>query len=337
MVSSSVSMKNVLLKAENVSFSFSEGNKVLHAVSFGVKKGEALGIAGRTGSGKTTLLKCCYGLFDIEEGAISFDGEKVRGPSLELIPGHPKMKLIAQQPQLEEQISIAENVLRKLLFYQKDFRAEKAQSLMEITGLDGMKDRLPRELSGGQRQLLGIACALAEEPDILLLDEPFSNLDQVTKESTLAIIQELKAQLGFALIFVSHDSSDLLGIVDHIIVLKEGRVVEEGSPEKLFNKPGNAYTAELLGPVNWLTSAMADSLGNSDWKHKGIRPWHFIWSEKEGIPVKVISSSFHGNYYSVWTKTKSGKRLRIDLKKALKPGKTGFLRLRKENLLLNVK
>lgn len=282
-----------MLRIESLSFAYgTSAFSVLQKVSFSMRKGEVLGLAGKSGSGKSTLLRLIRGELDPLSGEVIYKGEKVRGPSLELIPGHPKMRMIAQQFKLMPDHTVRENVLHQLLAFRSDFKKEKTDQLLDLTGLTAHQHRKPHELSGGQQQLLAICRALAEEPELLLLDEPFAHLDANTKNEIHAYLLNLLKILDFSMIVVSHDAHDLLEISDRILVMKDGELIQSGSPESVFFHPETAYTAGLFGTYNEMVL---------DKKRIFIRPGQIklVSSSKAKFTGKLKEIRFFGEYYEL--------------------------------------
>lgn len=276
-----------MLTVKNISYSYpSEKKTALSRISFTLNKGTVLGIAGTSGSGKSTLLKAIYGLIDLPEGEIYFNKQKVSGPSKNLIPGHQQMRLSGQFHSLQNSLPVIEQIKYKLLNYEKSFREKKAKQLLSLVGLEKYGMKLPKELSGGQQQMIHLCCALAEEPELLLLDEPFNNLDQSSKGNLKKYLTELKRS-GMSIIVVSHDSMDLLSLSDNILILKDGKKIQTDIPEKIYFQPGNEYTAALFGEYNKVKSNF-------------IRPSKVLLTrvKKTGFTEgKITSAQFRGRYY----------------------------------------
>lgn len=284
-----------MLHLQSISFSYPDQQLALNRISLRLNKQTILGIAGSSGSGKSTLLNAIYGLIDVSSGNIWFKKEKVTGPASNLVPGHKQMRLAGQFHKLQSSISILDQIKYKLINYKNDFREKKAMELLAMVGLENKKNHLPKQLSGGQQQLVNLCCALAEEPELLLLDEPFNNLDPSSKKSLKKYLLALKKENGMSIILVSHDSTDLLSISDEILVLKEGKKIQQDKPEKIFFDPKNEYVAGLFGEFNKI------KLKN---KIKFIRP-SLIQIKSKKFPnsteVKIVFTEFQGslNYYTV--------------------------------------
>lgn len=293
----------------------------VRGISFGLQSHGIYGIAGQTGSGKSTLLSAIAGKTDVTGGALLFEGEKIEGPSKRLLPDTEKIKLVAQHPDLWYDLPVIENISRRLIAYQADFRKKKAAYLLRKAGLWHLRDQQTHLLSGGQKQLLGIISAIAEEPRLLLLDEPFSNLDHTTKQEMLDHLHEIIKALSVTTIFVSHDPLDLLGFCDHIFIFRQGKLVESGSPESLFFHPEQDYTAALFGPFSIIKSGR---------RRKMIRPSKLVVSPGGSISGKVMACIFRGDYYECKLQLSDGTEIYFyDYNQSYPIGKSLRLSIRK--------
>ncbi len=315
-----------MLSVKRLSFQYpGHAEAVLRKLSFELNAGTVTGVAGHSGSGKSTLLRLLYGTYDPAQGEMLFEGQRVEGPADKLVTGHPAMKLVAQVPDPEEAISIFENLTRKLLSYRKSYRHEKAEALLHAFGLYAFRNRKPGEISGGQRQLLAIAAALAEEPRLLLLDEPFNQLDRASKENALHYIRTLVDTTQMAVLWVSHEGTDLLGYCDSLFIMEKGKIRVKGSPRELYYAPSSAYEAGLLGVF-------------SEISHRGetrfLRPCQLEVTEKSArsLSVTVSHSVFRGEYTEVHAL--SGKAEKIIFQaagKSYRKGETVWLRIKRKS------
>ncbi len=230
--------------------------QALQHVSFDVYPGQTLAIVGESGSGKSTTLRIALGLEQATEGRVIFDGRDVTKLSWsEFRPLRQRMQLVQQNPfaALDPRMTIFESVIEPLVSFGRLRGREleqAARKLMERVHLPvAFLDRLPRELSGGQRQRVAIARALSLQPELLLLDEPVSALDVSVQAQILDLLGELQAELGLAYLLVSHDLAVVASVAHHVLVLRDGKVVEQGATDEVFNSPQAAYTQELLAAV----------------------------------------------------------------------------------------
>jgi iron(III) transport system ATP-binding protein len=220
-----------------------------------------MALVGASGSGKSTLLSLLAGLLDTDGGEVLFDDERVLGPSEKLIPGHPAIRLVHQEYQLMPNVSIRENIRYALRFFEKTYRDFRTDELIQLCRLGAVQDRLPRQVSGGEKQRTAIARAIADKPAILLLDEPFSHLDLPNRLLVREMLFDLVQQEKTACLFVTHDASDALSIADTLGILQDGNLIQLDEPKTVYREPVTAYAASLTGLVNVLTAEEVAALG----------------------------------------------------------------------------
>jgi len=227
-----------------------DSHVALHDFSLELARGEFLSIVGESGSGKSTLLRLISGLMIQSGGEVRLEEKLIENPAQKLVPGYDEIKLIHQDYQLFPNSTVEENISRPLLQYDAKYRAQRVSRLMSQLGLENYKDRLPRQLSGGQQQKVAIAQALAVEPEVLLLDEPFSHLDAIQKRKLIFELKELLQEMGTTVIFVTHDLDDALRLTDSLLILQKGKVVQKGNSKDLCEHPKSRYVARLFSPIN---------------------------------------------------------------------------------------
>lgn len=272
-------------------------NFAVSDLHFEMRKGQNIGIAGATGSGKSTLLKLIAGLEDADTGSILFEQQKVKGPAYRLIPGQPGIAYLSQHYELRNHYRMEE-----LLSYANTLPQEEAQALFGICRIDHLLQRKTNQLSGGEKQRIALARLLLTAPRLLLLDEPFSNLDLIHKTILKKVLDDLAAK-GLSCIIASHDPLDLLSWADTLLILKEGKLVQQGSPQELYTRPRTVYTGALLGKHNLLPAPIA-ALWNitvPTGKHLFLRPEQFKATVTKGKGVKTVVEkvSFWGSYDEV--------------------------------------
>lgn len=233
----------------------------ISAISFSIKSGDIVAIIGESGSGKSTLLKCIYGLLKPDSGEVFFNGAKVKGPDEQLIPGHPEMKMVTQDFSLNIYAKVYDNIASMLS--NTDIAAKKSKTLemMERLHITKLKDKKVIELSGGEQQRVAIAKALISNTKVLLLDEPFSQVDSLLKSQLRADIKRLAKETGLTIILVSHDPTDGLFLADQLLILKDGELLQNDTPENTYQHPSTIYTARILGNAVVLSRADAKELG----------------------------------------------------------------------------
>ena len=258
---------NLMLSIKNIDAAYGT-SKVLHDVSIDIPKGKTVAIVGESGSGKSTTARVVTGLLPQLKGDILFDGKKLP-PKLENRTKEQlrRIQIIFQMPDtaMNPRQTVDEIIGRPLEFYHgikgKD-REKKVIELLRMIELDeSFLDRLPSELSGGQKQRICIARALAANPDLIICDEVTSALDQIVQEGILKLLQKLQKDLGVTYIFITHDIATVKAISDEIVVMYQGKVVEQGLKSKILNPPYPDYTELLLSSVpemdpDWLTNLL---------------------------------------------------------------------------------
>jgi molybdate transport system ATP-binding protein len=222
------------------------------AVEFGLASGELLALVGPSGSGKTTVLRTIAGLARPQSGRITCHGECWfdAGAEVWLTPQQRRVGLVFQDYALFPHLTAVENIALALGHCPATARTAKARALLDLVHLHGLEDRRPDELSGGQRQRVALARALAREPKALLLDEPFSAVDQMTRERLKIELVALRASLRMPIVLVTHDLDEALALADRICVLYRGRSLQTGKPEDLRLRPRSPTVARLVGQTN---------------------------------------------------------------------------------------
>lgn len=269
---------------------------VLSDISFEQQKFEKLVIAGETGSGKSTLLKIIAGLVQPDSGTVWFEGEAVRGPKDSLVPGHPGIAYLSQHFDLQKFLRV-----EQILEYANHLSEKDAANIFSICRIDHLLQRKTDELSGGEKQRIAIARLLISKPTLLLLDEPFTNLDMVLKNILKKVIDDIGRKLKITCIMVSHDPADTLAWADEIMVLKDGKIIQHGTPKQIYRAPVNEYVAGLFGNYQILNTREQNLLEiKSDSKNLIIRPEDFrIRQRKEKNRFRVEAVHFLGNLFEL--------------------------------------
>jgi ABC-type Fe3+/spermidine/putrescine transport system ATPase subunit len=285
-----------LVEVSKVSF-IERGVTVLQTLSFSQLQGRKMALAGESGAGKSTLLQIIAGLVQPSTGEVHIAGSKVRGPAVALVPGHPGVAYLSQRSDLPKFLRVAQ-----VLHYASKRSANEAQAIYTLCRIDHLLNRRTDELSGGEQQRVALARLLLGEPRLLLLDEPFSNLDRVHKRIMQDIIEQLGQQLGITCLLVSHDAADTLSWADEIMVLQQGRVVQRGTPEEIYYRPTNEYTASLFGDYNVVRGAEAQQLA-PEIRLPGllmVRPEQLqLAAAGHGLLGTVRAVRFFGSFYEV--------------------------------------
>ncbi|RJE70624.1 ABC transporter ATP-binding protein [Reichenbachiella sp. MSK19-1] len=281
---------SALVQIQHVNKSFKD-HQVLHDIHFEVTEGEIICILGESGSGKSTLLRIIGGLEDADQGNVTVDDETITGPANNLVPGYDFINFVTQHFKLEQFRTVRDNIYSVISYYAQSDADDRIHELLELCKLSEKAEAYPRELSGGQQQRVAIAMALADEPFLLLMDEPFSNLDVNMKTQIRGEIVEILRKAEVTVIFVSHDPVDAMAIADRVIILEDGHIAQIDTPQKIYQGPTSPYAAKFLGPINYL---------QVDGKPTGVRPEQ-IRIHKEGEHEgKVTKCIFMGMHYHVW-------------------------------------
>ena len=281
-----------MLQVQNISFSYKD-KPTLKSISISLEKGKTLAIIGESGCGKSTLLKLIYGLYDLNEGNIFWNENKVLGPKYNLIPGMDFMKYLAQDFDLMPFITVAENVGKYLSNIYKEKKNDRISELLEIVEMTEFANTKAQFLSGGQMQRVAIARVLALEPEVLLLDEPFSHIDNFRKNSLRRKLFSYLKEKQITTIIATHDSTDVLSYADEVIVMKDGEIIEKGSPKSIYNIPKNSYVASLFDDVNEITI---------NGKKELFFPHQLQIVPKSDLKVTVLNCYFRGSHYLVEAK-----------------------------------
>lgn len=286
----------MLLEINNLFFSHTKENKLFHNFNLKVEEGKIIALAGESGCGKSTLLNLIYGLLEWEKGEIIFNGKPILGPKKNLVPGEDFMKLVAQNYDLMPYSTVADNVGKFISNINLDEKKERVDELLDVVGLLDYRDTLPKYLSGGQQQRVSIARALSVMPKLLLLDEPFSNIDFSRKLELRERLFNYVKEKKISLIISTHEIQEVMPWLDQLIVLQEGRLIQNDNAESTYKEPYNQYVAQLFGEVNVFSD---EEKLNFQLSKNFYYPNEIILSEM-GEEAEVLESRFAGSYY--WNK-----------------------------------
>lgn len=286
-----------MLAVKNISFGYTE-TTILHNINFTIKTGQNIAVIGESGCGKSTLLKVIYGLYDLDAGEITYKGSAVTGPKYNLVPGMPYMKYLAQDFDLMPYTTVAENVGSFLSNIYMEEKQQRIAELLQIVEMEAFANTKVKFLSGGQQQRVALAKVLALEPEVLLLDEPFSHIDNFRKNALRRnLFAYLKAK-NVTVIVATHDSTDALSFADETIVIKNGTMLDKAPSKKIYFSPGDKYTASLFGEVNEIKLELLTLTQNPD-ETVLIYPHQLVVAEGGPLNVVVKQCYFKGNRYLV--------------------------------------
>ena len=308
-------------------------NIVIEIGELEIIKREKIVIVGETGSGKTTFLKLLGGLDYLDEGSIFINDVKLKGSNETLIPGHPSIAYLSQYFELFNNYYVDE-----ILSYKNEFSIEESVELFEICKIDHLLKRKSNELSGGEKQRVALARQLLLKPNLLLLDEPFSNLDNIHKSLLKEVLENIYEKLALTIVLVTHDVKDALSWADRIFVLKQGKIVQSGTPFQIYHEPINEYCAGLLGDYDTLNHienmAMNIVALEKHNKHKKlfVRPEYFKINNTNNPAVYGVIERilFYGNYNLLFVNI-NGHQLKVQsFDTSLEIGEKIMLSLNKE-------
>lgn len=266
---------------------------ILENIDFEIEKGTQLSLIGESGCGKSSLLKIIYGLLDCDNGTLFWNDIQILGPKFHLVPGMSFMKYLAQDFDLMPFITVGENVGKFLSnFYPKE-KQNRIDELLDLVEMTEFKHVKAKFLSGGQMQRVALARVLAQEPEVLLLDEPFSHIDNFRKNDLRRKIFTYLKEKQITTIVASHDINDVLSFSDEVIVLKDKTILEKAVPKELYFHPKHKYTAALFGEINEI---------EIDGKLQLIYPNQLQMVEKSNLKVEIVKSYFKGKSYLIEAK-----------------------------------
>ncbi|WP_461108983.1 ABC transporter ATP-binding protein [Spirosoma koreense] len=290
-----------MLSASKVSKSYTDVAAVRN-VSLTLESGRIMALVGASGSGKSTLLHLLAGLADADAGEIRLNNKRLPGPSEVLVPGHDDIRLVHQEYQLMPNVSVRENIAYALRFFEKAYREFRVDELLKLCRLTHVQDRIPRQVSGGEKQRTAIARAIADKPAVLLLDEPFSHLDLPNRLIVRDLLFDLVRHEQTSCLFVTHDATDALSIADTLGILCDGKLIQEGNPVEVYRYPRTAYAARMTGPVNLFKAKQLAVFGLADAYQPDellcLRPEQIQWSDT-GISGVVRAVYFKGSHYEI--------------------------------------
>src|SRR5687767_15855624 len=236
----------MLLEVENLRHAYGE-QEVVRGVSFSVARGAIGCLLGPSGCGKTTVLRCIAGFESLQEGEIRLAGRVVSGGDVMLPPEKRRIGMVFQDYALFPHLSVAGNIAFGLHAAGAQERGARVQELAKLVGLAAALEKFPHEISGGQQQRVALARALAPRPELLLLDEPFSNLDVDLRERLSHEVREIIKASGATAVLVTHDQQEAFAMADEIGILHEGRIQQWDNPYNLYHRPTNRFVADFVG------------------------------------------------------------------------------------------
>jgi iron(III) transport system ATP-binding protein len=302
-----------MLQVKNISFRYKKKN-ILQAISFHVKQGEHVSIIGESGSGKSTLLKLLYGTYDLKEGDIFWKDSQILGPKFNLIIGPDFMKYVSQEFDLMPFTSVSENIGAFLSNFYPEEKQERTLELLKVVELEDYANTKVKELSGGQKQRVALARAIAKQPEIILLDEPFSHIDNFKKQSLRRSLFKYLKEKNITCIVATHDKDDVLSFSDQVIVLHDAKIMANNSPQYLYKHPKDKLIASFFGEFNEINGDLvyANQLKMVD--------FDYAQPPKKSDLIATVKQSYYKGYYYLIEADIDGKVVFFEYDKALKKG-----------------
>jgi ABC-type sulfate/molybdate transport systems ATPase subunit len=286
-----------MLIVYQVSFNYAEQN-ILKLINFELQPFQNLAIIGESGCGKSTLLKLIYGLLDPKKGTIFWNNQKITGPKYNLVPGMEFIKYLAQDFDLMPYISVAENIGKHLSNFYPEEKKTRIIELLKVIDMEDFYDTPTKNLSGGQKQRVALAQVLALQPQLLLLDEPFSHIDNFRKHKLRRNLFHYLAKRKITCILATHDSNDVLSFAHKTMIMKNGFITRLENTNKTYLEPNNIYEASLFGDVNYIDSKYFKTSNFNNLYY----PHQLKVVEKSLLKVEIINHYFMGKHFLIESK-----------------------------------
>jgi len=300
-----------------------EGQSVLHDLSFVLAKGEIAALLGPSGCGKSTLLRAIAGFEEAQQGSIILNGSTLSSAHKKIAPEKRRIGMVFQDYALFPHLTVEQNILYGLNKDQAKTNASRAEELLALVDLGGFGHRFPHELSGGQQQRVALARALAPEPEVILLDEPFSNLDADLRTRLGLQVRTILKKLNISAILVTHDQNEAFAMADNIGVINQGKIEQWGTPYDLYHEPSSRFVAQFIGRGSFLKGVsetpeqfeteFGKIEGNRSYKWKAgtpvdilIRPDDVLFTDSSPITAKVATKTFAGTVTHYMLELSSG-------------------------------
>ncbi|WP_434037170.1 ABC transporter ATP-binding protein [Formosa sp. 4Alg 33] len=285
-----------MLKVQDISFGY-DTKTILHNISFSVERGQHVSIIGESGSGKSTLIKLLYGTYDLPEGEIFWNDKPILGPKFNLVIGYDFMKYVAQEFDLMPFISVKQNIGKFLSNFFPEEKERRTKELIELVDLVEFTNVKVKLLSGGQKQRVALARAIARQPEIILLDEPFSHIDNFQKQTLRRNLFNYLKEKNISVIVATHDREDVLPYSDRMIVLNSGKIIASDTPKELYRNPKKPLIASFFDEFNDMQAQ--DLKLNTSEKQVFVYAHELEISEESALEVTIKRNYFRGSTYLI--------------------------------------
>ncbi|MDX1651805.1 MAG: ATP-binding cassette domain-containing protein [Brumimicrobium sp.] len=293
-----------MFAVHNISFEFPDGRSIFRKLNFTIQEGEIICVVGHSGAGKSTLLNAISSKVQLTEGEMFLDEDRIFGPEEKINPEHKEIAMVDQSFRQDIYFTVSQNIQNQLLHFDPKERISFTSELLEVFDLTGLAERKSYMLSGGEKQRLSMACALAKEPRLLLLDEPFVHLDVHLQSRIGSYIRRLAELRNMSVIFVTHRGEEALGWADRIFFLSNGQIKTEYTPEKAYFKPRSLAEGRFFGELNSVYS---------DGKQILFRPNEYSLFPEAGknimLEVMPVRNEFRGAYYANYFKLNNNREI----------------------------
>lgn len=322
-----------MLDVHKLHFSYPNQQVAVNDVSFQVSIGEHVALIGESGCGKSSLLHLIFGKLQPDSGAIKWCEKPIKGPLKKLIPGEEDVKLLTQEFDLMPFISVSQNITKHLSRMYPEQNQKRCNELLEVVDLVGHANRMVKDLSGGQKQRVAIAQCLAKQPSLLLMDEPFSHIDQFKKNKLRRRLFKFLKKETITCIYATHDAKDMLHFSDKTLVMSKAQLIDFRTPQELYENPKSELVASLFEETNIVSSHF---IGEDVPSGKFLYYPHEIQLFEHANPsthkARVKHSFFQGNTYLNKIETSQNLMLLVESRHKYNVGKEVYLKLSKINL-----
>ena len=304
-----------VLELRYVSCAYETGRPAVQGISFAAREGEILCLLGPSGCGKTTILRAIAGFEPVRSGQLFLSGQLVSSPDMMIPTENRHVGMVFQEYALFPHLRVQDNIAFGLSHLARSERAARVQEMLRLTGLEGFERRYPHELSGGQQQRVALSRALVQNPVVLLLDEPFSNLDPDMAGRMRQELHDLLRRTKTTTVLVTHDHDEAFAMADRIAVLNHGRLEQFDTPEMMYHMPATPFVADFVGQADFIPGTVSQGMVHTELGEFPdtieckdgtavvvmIRPDDIHLVPTEGARSRVLSRQFHGseNLYTV--------------------------------------